>query len=727
MAQCQWQPNFHSSISTTLKEDVSWKCRGQQVSIRVMKRWQIVRCCSSSFRVSLTGREEVGSKNLFPSRMTEMVIEEQCCSSGRSTCFRVLSTRREEVVGSKNLFPLRMEEQCCRRSTCFRVSSTRREVVGLKNLLLSRMEMKEQCCSRRRNTCFRVSSTRRQEVGLKNLFPSRLEMKEQCCSSRSSTCFRVLSTRREEVGSKNLFPLPMTEMVIKEQCCSNSRCTCFRVSSIRREVVGPKNLFPSRVEIKEQCCSSSRNTCFRVSSTREEVVGSKNLFPSQTVIKEQCCRSTCFRVSSTRREEVGLKNLFPSRMTEMVIKEQCCSSGRSTCFRVSSTRREEVGSKNLFPLRVEIKEQFCSSRRSTSCTCFRASSTRREEAGLKNLFPSRMEIKEQCCSSSRSTCFRVSSIRREEVVGSKNLFPSRMEIKEQCCSSSRSTCFRVSSTRSEEVVGSKNLFPSRMEEQCCSNSRRNTCFRVPSTTREEVVGSKNLFPSRMVIKEQFPVSSTREEVAGRLKSQRRDHQYEVLNENGWTVRRITNETEMDIMREVAAVRAEAFCRRIPFSKYLFFQGEELSRLGSKLKNYPPERYACLVAEASSDIAEVEQDVVGVVDVTVYRDDDVLQHLPGATEYVYIAGVAVSNKFRRQKVATTLLKACDVLARVWGYEYLVLRAYEDDFGARHLYTNAGYKVVSSDALWKTKWIGRRRVLMVKQDSHESTRNKYFDSN
>lgn len=70
--------------------------------------------------------------------------------------------------------------------------------------------------------------------------------------------------------------------------------------------------------------------------------------------------------------------------------------------------------------------------------------------------------------------------------------------------------------------------------------------------------------------------------------------------------------------------------------------------------------------------------------------------------------------RRQKVATTLLKACDVLARYWSFEYLVLRAYEDDFGARQLYTNAGYIVVSGDAPWKTTWIGRRRrVLMIKR--------------
>ena len=70
--------------------------------------------------------------------------------------------------------------------------------------------------------------------------------------------------------------------------------------------------------------------------------------------------------------------------------------------------------------------------------------------------------------------------------------------------------------------------------------------------------------------------------------------------------------------------------------------------------------------------------------------------------------------RRQKIATVLLKACDVLSKVWGLEYLALRAYEDDLGARRLYTSAGYEVVAGDPPWLTTWIGRkRRVLMIKR--------------
>lgn len=65
------------------------------------------------------------------------------------------------------------------------------------------------------------------------------------------------------------------------------------------------------------------------------------------------------------------------------------------------------------------------------------------------------------------------------------------------------------------------------------------------------------------------------------------------------------------------------------------------------------------------------------------------------------------------MATALLKACDELCIGWGYQYLVLRAHEDDSGARTLYANAGYRVVTGDPVW-VSWIGkRRRVLMIKK--------------
>ncbi|KAB5556370.1 hypothetical protein DKX38_007279 [Salix brachista] len=202
----------------------------------------------------------------------------------------------------------------------------------------------------------------------------------------------------------------------------------------------------------------------------------------------------------------------------------------------------------------------------------------------------------------------------------------------------------------------------------------------------------------------------------------KEEQFEYLaSESGWKVRRLAE--NRDEMSEVAQIQAEAFHTPVALFDdvfFEFFKAEVLSGLLYKLRNSPPDRkhddyldinrYACLVAEPAA-----ERKLVGIVDVTALRDEDVLQHLEGADEYLYISGIAVSNNFRRRKIGSALLKACDTLSHLWGFECLALRAYEDDMGARKLYTNAGYRVVSSDPRWMA-WIGRkRRVLMIKRSN------------
>ncbi|XP_058206258.1 GCN5-related N-acetyltransferase 10, chloroplastic-like isoform X2 [Rhododendron vialii] len=192
---------------------------------------------------------------------------------------------------------------------------------------------------------------------------------------------------------------------------------------------------------------------------------------------------------------------------------------------------------------------------------------------------------------------------------------------------------------------------------------------------------------------------------------------DLVREYGWKVRRMVE--EQSEMRKVAQVQAEAFHEPVFLFNDLFFQffeAEVLSGLLYKLQNSAPNRYACLVAESNTDDLELGQELVGVVDVTALRDEAVLRHLSGAKEYLYVSGIAVLNTFRRRKVASALLKACDMVSILWGFEYLVLRAYEDDLGALKLYGNAGYRIVSADPPWMTTWIGRkRRILMIKRHS------------
>ncbi|KAF8091901.1 hypothetical protein N665_0432s0004 [Sinapis alba] len=193
----------------------------------------------------------------------------------------------------------------------------------------------------------------------------------------------------------------------------------------------------------------------------------------------------------------------------------------------------------------------------------------------------------------------------------------------------------------------------------------------------------------------------------------------MVSQHGWGVRRLRRDDEEEI-RRVSLVQAEAF--HIPLALFndfffLFFQAEVLSGLLYKLKNSPPDRYACLVAEQTSEAdTSSSSSVVGVVDITVQTENSVLRHYPGVEEYLYVSGLAVSKAQRRKKMASTLLKACDVICYLWGFKLLALRAYEDDAAARNLYSNAGYSVVESDPPWTSTWIGRkRRVLMTKRIS------------
>ncbi|OEL25701.1 hypothetical protein BAE44_0013280 [Dichanthelium oligosanthes] len=192
----------------------------------------------------------------------------------------------------------------------------------------------------------------------------------------------------------------------------------------------------------------------------------------------------------------------------------------------------------------------------------------------------------------------------------------------------------------------------------------------------------------------------------------------LVREAGWGVRRMGRVGEE--MRRVAQVQAEAF--HVPvalFDDFFFdfFKAEVLSALIYRVRKSPPDRYACLVAEEAESATQLSQapyeKIVGVVDCTVQDEGDILKHLQGADEYLYVSGIAVLPSFRRRKVGTALLKACEALGLQWRHRFMVLRAYEDDEGARGLYAKAGYRVVSRDPDWVT-WVGRRRrVLMIKE--------------
>ncbi|MED6158856.1 hypothetical protein PIB30_036850 [Stylosanthes scabra] len=262
-------------------------------------------------------------------------------------------------------------------------------------------------------------------------------------------------------------------------------------------------------------------------------------------------------------------------------------------------------------------------------------------------------------------------------------------------------------TTSHKLLCSDNVLDSRaISRNTCCSVRRSSGFVLQCTTTSNT--SQLSRPDQNLSLQQI------ENAGEKLKQQ---FEY-LVYEYGWKVRRLVE--NKDETRKAARIQAEAFHEPVALFNDLFFEffkAEVLSGLMYKLNNSPPDRYACLVAEAATEHADSQKQLVGVIDVTVLRDKDVLQHLPAeAQEYLYISGIAVSKTFRRRKIATALLKACDKLSILWGYEFLALRAYEEDLGARKLYTNAGYHVVSRDPPWTSNWIGRKcRVLMIKRTS------------
>eukprot|EP00252_Welwitschia_mirabilis_P013585 TRINITY_DN2988_c0_g1_i1.p1 TRINITY_DN2988_c0_g1~~TRINITY_DN2988_c0_g1_i1.p1 ORF type:complete len:295 (+),score=43.59 TRINITY_DN2988_c0_g1_i1:507-1391(+) len=195
----------------------------------------------------------------------------------------------------------------------------------------------------------------------------------------------------------------------------------------------------------------------------------------------------------------------------------------------------------------------------------------------------------------------------------------------------------------------------------------------------------------------------------------------LANGYGWRVRLVKNlKNELE---KVADIKAKAFHEESPvFDKLLYaiFKAEILSGIHYNIRHALPNRYACLIAEADCQCTETElsemqeRKIVGVVEAVADTEGEVLCHLEGAQEYLYLHSMAVSPCYRRKKVATTLLKACDYLALLWGFDYVALQAYEEDMVAKKLYMNAGYKVASRNPSWAATLLGRKpRVLMIKK--------------
>jgi ribosomal protein S18 acetylase RimI-like enzyme len=82
-------------------------------------------------------------------------------------------------------------------------------------------------------------------------------------------------------------------------------------------------------------------------------------------------------------------------------------------------------------------------------------------------------------------------------------------------------------------------------------------------------------------------------------------------------------------------------------------------------------------------------------------------------HLYISNLAVEQRFRRQGVATALLRSCEQLAQRWHVDELHLHVMEDNLAAQALYRRAGFQSFQADDT-VASWLGlqARRLLLRK---------------
>lgn len=176
-------------------------------------------------------------------------------------------------------------------------------------------------------------------------------------------------------------------------------------------------------------------------------------------------------------------------------------------------------------------------------------------------------------------------------------------------------------------------------------------------------------------------------------------------------------TEKDVL-SVSRLQAESFHEPVPLGfldsfAYKFFAAEVLDALRQKMKDLNREGYTVLVAEPVES-GPAGGPVMGVVEVSVQEDVDVLSRLPvSIPRYGYISSMAVRPSIRRKGVAQTLMEAAELQAAEWEQEHLALHVHEDNVAAVRLYQQCGFQEVWREPGWKVLTSGHVKLLMYKR--------------
>ena len=84
----------------------------------------------------------------------------------------------------------------------------------------------------------------------------------------------------------------------------------------------------------------------------------------------------------------------------------------------------------------------------------------------------------------------------------------------------------------------------------------------------------------------------------------------------------------------------------------------------------------------------------------------------ADEYAYVSCMCVKDDYRRRGVADTLMEAAEKVTRQWGYDCACLHVFQKNDAAIKLYARRGYVVVDDTCAPVDALLGKQRYLMVK---------------
>lgn len=153
------------------------------------------------------------------------------------------------------------------------------------------------------------------------------------------------------------------------------------------------------------------------------------------------------------------------------------------------------------------------------------------------------------------------------------------------------------------------------------------------------------------------------------------------------------------------------------------QAEVRAALASKLQSAPTNTFAILVAKPTEHGPDAP--AVAVLEIFLSDEAHVLKHIPPdafsplnslrRVGYGWLASMAVAPEYQRTGCATALLAAAHEAVSRWNYGWTALHVYEDNDAALQLYAKEGYREVDIDPFWRGWLGGKRRILMLRQQT------------